>query len=155
MVAGLIGGVMAAGVMSVVHSAVTAPRKGDSAEPPREQGDDATVKVASAITRAVAGRDVPPDKKKMAGSIVHYAFGAMVGAGYGAVAEALPRVAIGAGVPFGAAVWLGAHIVTVPALGLAPPATRRPWSAEALELGLHLLYGLSTDVVRRFVRARL
>jgi hypothetical protein len=43
--------------------------------------------------------------------------------------------------------------VTVPALGLAEPPTRRPWLAEALELGLHLLYGLTTDVVRRLVRA--
>lgn len=152
--AGFGGGLVAAGAMSVVHGAVAKPTEGDRpAAPPRQQEDDATVKVASAITRAIAGRDIPPEKKPIAGSVVRYAFGATMGAGYGAIAEVLPRVAIGAGVPFGAAVWLGAHVVTVPALGLAEPPTRRPWLAETLELGLHLLYGLTTDVVRRLVRA--
>ena len=142
--------------MSAVHAAVSRPTADDQrATPGQQEGDDATVKVASAVTRAMTGSDVPPQKQKMAGSIVHYAFGATVGAAYGAVAEVLPRVAVGLGVPFGAVVWLGAHVVVVPALGLAEPPTRRPRSAEALELGLHLLYGLTTEVVRRLVRARL
>ena len=140
--------------MSAVHGAVsTLTEDNQPAAPQQQEGDDATVKVASAITRTLTGGDVRPDKKKLAGSIVHYGFGATMGAAYGAIAEILPRVTVGVGVPFGAAVWLGAHVVVVPALGLAEPPTRRPRSAEALELGLHLLYGLTTDVVRRLVRA--
>ena len=142
--------------MSAVHGAVSKPTEDNQrATPEQQEGDDATVRVASTVTRTMTGSDVPPHRQKLAGSIVHYAFGATMGAAYGAIAEVLPRVAVGAGVPFGAAVWLGAHVAVVPALGLADPPTRRPRSAEALELGLHLLYGLTTDVVRRLVRPRL
>src|SRR5262245_43404120 len=38
-----------------------------------------------------------------------------VGALYGAAAEIVPRVRMALGLPFGAAVWLGAHVIAVPA----------------------------------------
>jgi uncharacterized membrane protein YagU involved in acid resistance len=83
---------------------------------------------------------------------VHYAFGASVGAFYGAVAEIVPRVTAGLGLPFGAAVWLGAHVLVVPALGLSEPPTRRPVRQEAEECGLHLVYGVTTELARRLLR---
>jgi uncharacterized membrane protein YagU involved in acid resistance len=58
-------------------------------------------------------------------------------------------------VPFGLAVWLGAHVITVPALGLAEPPTRRPRSKEGLELLLHVVYGAVTETVRRLARQAL
>jgi putative membrane protein len=154
LIAGCVGGLVAAAVLSLLHGAL-APltQRGAEDSPPRPEAEDATVKVATAITSAVAGREVPAARKPLAGSIVHYGFGATTGAAYGAVSEVFPRAAIGAGMPFGAAVWLGAHVLTVPALGLAEWPTRRPWAAEALELILHLVYGLTTDMVRRLVLA--
>jgi len=82
---------------------------------------------------------------------VHYAFGAGVGAIYGALAERAPVVSAGLGLLFGAAVWLGAHVITVPALGLARPPARQPRAKAMQEFALHLLYGLTTDVVRRLL----
>ena len=52
---------------------------------------------------------------------------------------------------FGVAVWLGAHVVMVPALGLADPPMRQPLGKEAEELGLHLAYGSTTELVRRML----
>jgi putative membrane protein len=54
--------------------------------------------------------------------------------------------------PFGVAVWLGAHVIVVPALGLAPPPTRRPLGKEAVEFVLHLVYGAVTELGRRQLR---
>src|SRR5688500_8935892 len=153
--AGIVGGVIAAGVMSLVHHGVAAINTGTREQhPPADQpeGDDATVKVADAIARRVLQRPLPEDKKPLAGNLVHYAFGAGVGAFYGGVATVFPRVTMGFGLPFGAAVWLGAHVITVPALGLSEPPTRRPFSKEALEFVLHLVYGAVTEGVRRLVR---
>jgi putative membrane protein len=147
---GLVGGLLAAGAMSLAHQLVSkaAPR----AEPPAApKEEDSTVKVASAALR-LTGTSLAEDQKPLASSIVHYGFGASVGAVYGAAAEIVPRVAIGAGLPFGVAVWLGAHVVVVPALGLAEPPTRQPVRKEAEEFGLHLLYGLTTELVRRLLR---
>jgi putative membrane protein len=147
---GLVGGLMAAGAMSVTHRLVNdvAP-KPEIPLPPREE--DSTVKVASAVARR-AGYHLGKDQKPRAGTIVHYAFGASVGALYGAVAEILPRVTAGLGLPCGVAVWLGAHVIVVPALGLAEPPTRRPVRQEAEEFGLHLVYGVTTELARRLLR---
>lgn len=84
---------------------------------------------------------------------MHYAFGSSVAAVYGAAAEYASAVTKGLGLPFGAAVWLGAHAITVPALGLSPPVTQSTPSAEIAEFLAHLLYGGVTELVRsRFRR---
>ena len=144
---GLVGGLVAAGAMSLAHRVARAiAPKAEAA--PASQEKDSTIKVASAIARQV-GYDLTEDQEPRASSIVHYAFGAAVGAFYGAVAEIVPRVTAAVGFPFGVAVWLGAHVVAVPALGLGNPPTRRPIRQEAEEFGLHIVYGVTTELVRR------
>jgi putative membrane protein len=152
-VAGLIGGLVAAGAMSLAHTAIAAlaPEPEVAAAPQRPEEEDATVKVAAAVTGLAGGRLDEADKP-MAGTLVHYAFGGLVGATYGVAAELLPVVTAAIGLPFGFAVWLGAHVVTVPALGLAAPPTRRPVRKETEEFGLHLVYGVTTELVRRLLR---
>jgi hypothetical protein len=58
-----------------------------------QQGDDATVKAASAISQAVLHRQLTSDEKRVAGPMVHYAFGSVVGGLYGAMAEVVPVTA--------------------------------------------------------------
>lgn len=149
-VAGLLGGFVAAGVMSLGHKAIGAMMPPPDATP-APQEEDATVKVASVVADRL-GYPLTEADKPRAGTVVHYVFGAGVGAVYGVLAELTPIVRIGVGLPFGAAVWLGAHAITVPALGLATPPTQRPFSQEAQEFGLHLLYGLATELARRLLR---
>jgi putative membrane protein len=144
--AGLVGGLLAAGAMSLVHQML--PKR----DTPADEGEDATVKTADAVLRGVAGRPLPEAAKPAASQIVHYAFGGGVGAVYGGLAELVPRVSVGFGAPFGVAVWLGAHVITVPALGLADSPARRPLAREAPELGLHVVYGAGVELVRRLAR---
>ena len=147
-VAGLLGGLLAAGAMSLLHTVLA---EGDSGGGPSTPPDDPTVKVAAAATRLVGYR-LGEAEKAPAGSVVHYAFGAVVGAVYGAAAEIVPMVSRAVGLPFGAAVWLGAHAVAVPTLGLAESPVRQPAAKEAEEFGLHLVYGSITEFVRRLLR---
>jgi putative membrane protein len=145
--AGLLGGLLAAGAMSLMHTVLAdGDREGGQSKP-----DDATVKVAAAATSLV-GHRLREAEKAPAGSVVHYAFGAVVGAVYGAAAEIIPMVSRAFGLPFGAAVWLGAHVVTLPALGLAESPVRQPAAKEAEEFGLHLVYGTITELARRLLR---
>jgi putative membrane protein len=146
---GLLGGLLAAGAMSLMHRMLA---DGDRGGIPSTPPEDPTVKVAAAATRLVGYR-LHEAEKVPAGSVVHYAFGAVVGAVYGAAAEIIPMVSRAFGLPFGAAVWLGAHVVAVPALGLAESPVRRPVAEEAEEFGLHLVYGSVTELVRRLLRA--
>jgi uncharacterized membrane protein YagU involved in acid resistance len=149
-VVGLVGGLLAAGAMSLAHR-ILADRTSAAQGSASTQPEDPTVKVASAATR-LAGYRLSEDQKAPAGSVVHYAFGAVVGALYGAAAEIVPRLTTAFGLPFGVAVWLGAHVIMVPALGLADSPVRQPIGKEAEEFGLHLAYGSVTELVRRLLR---
>src|SRR5262245_15550859 len=116
-VGGLLGGLVGAAVMSAVHTSISRARP--PAAPPADQREhDAPGKVADALGRAVRREPLPERAKPLAGSIVHYAFGATTGLVHGVAARLTRLAGAGGGLGFGAAVWLGAHVVTVPALGL-------------------------------------
>jgi hypothetical protein len=117
-----------------------------------EEQEDATEKLASAISENVFGHELDKNEKETAGAVVHYAFGAAMGGVYGIAAEVAPEVSAGLGVPFGAVFWLAADEVTVPLLGLAKPPTEYPLSTHAYALASHLVYGLTAEAVRRAVR---
>lgn len=117
-----------------------------------EEQEDATEKLASAISENVFGHELEKEEKETAGAVVHYAFGAAMGGVYGIAAEVAPEVSVGLGVPFGAVFWLAADEVTVPLLGLAKPPTEYPLSTHAYALASHLVYGLTAEAVRRAVR---
>jgi putative membrane protein len=48
------------------------------------------MKTADRISEALQGRHLTKDEKKKAGSVVHYAFGALMGAVYGGSVEINP-----------------------------------------------------------------
>lgn len=120
-----------------------------------EEQEPATVKAAEAISEGVFGHELTKREKPLAGEAVHYAMGGASGAIYGTLAELVPPVTTGAGVPFGAAVWLVADEAAVPALGLSKSPTEYPLSVHVYALASHLVFGLATDTVRRAVRRAL
>jgi putative membrane protein len=117
-----------------------------------EEQDDATERVASAISENLLDRELTKSEKEKAGAAVHYAFGASTGAVYGAMAELAPGVTACSGLMFGAAVWVVADEAVVPALGLSKPPTEYPLSVHAYALSAHLVYGLTAEATRRAVR---
>ena len=145
---GLVGGLVGSAVMSAVHARLSGPSLAGE-RPPAGPEEDATVKVADGLARIVRGAPLPDQARATAGSVVHYGFGAVVGAVQGVVALIMPIATAGGGLGFGAAVWAGAHAIVVPALGLAPSPRRRPAGQEVLELALHLVYGVCAERVRR------
>lgn len=117
--------------------------------------DDAPERLANAISVGVFDRELTDREKDAAGTAFHYAMGTTSGALYGAVAEIIPQVKAGAGLPFGAAVWLAVDEGLVPAAGLSKSAKEYPLSIHAYALTSHLVYGLTTELVRRAVRRAL
>jgi putative membrane protein len=155
--AGIAGGLLASLVMNqfqaLVKKATESQEKGKKKEKSQGVGgEDATVQAASAISEGLFHHRLAKDEKKVAGPVVHYAMGAAMGALYGVLAEVDTRLTSGIGVPFGAAVWLAADEIAVPALGLAPPPSKSPASTHASALASHAVYGLTTDLVRRALR---
>ncbi len=125
------------------------------AEGKDEEEDDAAERLANAISVDISGHQLTDHEKKVAGTAFHYAMGITSGALYGAAAEIVPAVKAGAGIPFGAAVWLIADEGIVPGVGLSKSTTEYPPSIHAYALASHLVYGLTTELVRRTVRKAL
>ncbi|HEY6119946.1 MAG TPA: DUF1440 domain-containing protein [Pyrinomonadaceae bacterium] len=169
--AGLIGGVVASWAMNQFQAAWTKAAEGfekphgaksmqptdggnsgAASEENKENQDNATVKAASAISENIFGHELKEWEKEAAGASVHYAFGMATGGLYGGVAEFVPEVTAGAGLPFGAAFWLDADETAVPLLGLSKPPTEYPISTHVYAFASHLVYGLTTEVVRSALR---
>jgi len=147
LLAGAVGGLIACFAMSQFHSFF---QKAESSA--EDEQEDSTVKTASAVSQKIFHHELTPHQKKIAGPAVHYGFGTSIAMFYGAAVEVLPVLRAGLGMPFGVAVWLGAHVITVPSLGLSEPVTRSTPMREAAEFGAHLVYGAVVEVVRRLLR---
>jgi putative membrane protein len=171
MVAGAIGGLAAAWVMNVFmenagpkvqqvaqkfdHSAQQQQQSSQSQSSSDDQPkEDATMKTADAVvSAATGGRHLSLEAKKKGGPIVHYAFGALMGALYGMGAEYSSTVRSGFGTTFGSILFAVADLWAVPALGLSGSSSNAPISSLATPFSAHIVYGATTEGVRRLVRA--
>ncbi len=167
LVAGAIGGLIASWTMNRFQT-VLSRRSQRPSKPAKRQSDDsgtsqpvqaaadvdkpATLMLASAISEGVFHHHLTENEKRIAEPAVHYGFGTTMGGLYGALAEVKPRVTTGAGLVFGTALWLTADEAAVPVLGLAYGPTKYPLSAHINALLSHLVYGFSTELVRRTMR---
>ena len=166
--AGAVGGLVAAWVMNEfvagpgvqLQKAIQSDeenRQQQQQERAREQSGepqiDATMKTADAIVNtATGGRHLSLEEKQKDGPIVHYAFGAIMGGIYGGLAEYSPLVRSGFGTSFGSVLFATADLIAVPALHLSGSSADAPASSYAVPYAAHVVYGVTTELVRRFVR---
>jgi Protein of unknown function (DUF1440) len=129
-----------------------AKERAASGRPPQE---DATVAIASKVSKVVLDRPLTKQEKHQGGVGVHYAFGAASGALYGALTELTPLTKIGQGTGFGSAVWFAGVEVAIPILGLSQPPWRYPFRMHAYSFISHLIYGTVTEQVRKSIRSAL
>lgn len=156
MAAGLIGGLVASYVMNQFQNVWSSAAKAlSSGHSPQQQSgsksEPATVKAARAISIDIFDHELMDSEKKWAGPAVHYAFGAVLGTVYGLITETVPVSSSCRGITYGTAVWLGADEIGVPAAGLSPSPTGTPVSSHLSALASHLVYGVTTDLVRRVI----
>ena len=160
LVSGLVGGLVGTIVMTAFQNgwskASQAWKRGDGQQQ-QSSGDseDATMKAAGKLAEAF-GRPLSHEQKKKFGPVVHYAFGTAQGAMYGAVTElAGIQGGLVSGVSFGAALFVVADELAVPAAGLSGKPSEFPLSSHLYGLASHLVYGVTTDIVRRGLRTAL
>ena len=147
---GAAAGLAASWIMSEFHGAwKAASGEGQDGDEPN------TVKAADAIAEATVGEPVPPRYRERTGTAVHYGFGAVLGAVYGAAVEVRPATSLGLGTVYGAAVSLVADEMAMPALGFTPPAPEVAASTHLRGFVSHLVFGLSLETVRRLLVANI
>jgi putative membrane protein len=117
-----------------------------------DESDDSTERLVQTAAVGVTGSALDRKSKEAAGTGVHYAFGLSAGAAYGLAAEMMPMSTVGAGMPYGAAIWLLADEIAVPALGLSKSAPEYSAPVHLVSFASHLVFGLTTELVRRGIR---
>ncbi len=165
-VAGLIGGLAGTLAMSefqALWSRVTGQHDPDTASAggrhdardwqERLEGRNANELAAHAIAERTIDRPLTRQELEAAAPALHYAFGAAMGALYGGLREVSAPVRAMGGSGWGTAVWAGADGVGVPLLGLSRPKDEYPFEAHAQSYAAHIIYGVTTELVRRGVRA--
>lgn len=158
-VAGLVGGLIGTIAMNEFQKAwsktAQAVQKSDHAQAQQgeQESESATMKAAGKIAH-IGGREISYEQKKKAAPVVHYGFGTLQGALYGAMTE-LTRTPGGfvPGLIFGAALFALADEVAVPALGLSGKPKEYPASTHLHAAAAHCVYGMATEIARRGLRA--
>jgi len=160
--AGIAGGLVASWVMNEFQAgpgkAITKPvntpeENAAAAKQNPDDQQDATMKTADKIAEtATGGQHLTWEQQKEGGPIVHYAFGALAGGVYGALAEYSSLFSSGYGTGFGSALFASADLFGVPAFHLGPWPTEYPAHTLTTPYAAHLVYGATTELVRRAVR---
>jgi putative membrane protein len=165
-VAGIVGGLAGTWAMSEFQGWWS--RKTDGFESPsaggrhdardwqeRREGTNANEIAAQQIAAHTIDRPLTREELEAAAPALHYAFGATLGGMYGAFAETSPSVRAGGGAAYGSAVWIGADGIAMPLLGLSESTGDRPFELHAQSFAAHIVFGVTTELVRRTVRGLL
>ncbi len=139
LMAGLVAGLVATAAKSLVEMLY----------PPRVHGEPDPSEV---LAEKVAGHSLDRETKTRAGHMIHWGFGAAMGAAYGALAEYYPAATAKEGATFGLALMTLTEETALPAMGVAESVEEHTPRERTSEATSHLVYGLVAERVRRFVR---
>jgi putative membrane protein len=142
LLAGLIGGLAATAAKTLAEK-VFPPRTHGEPEPP------------AVLAEKIFGHRLEGAQKLAAMETIHWGFGAMTGAAYGALAEYYPAATSKDGAAFGMALTSLTHGTALPAMGLSAEPEEQTFREKSSEMATHVVYGVVTETVRRVVRKML
>jgi putative membrane protein len=142
LLAGLIGG-LAGTAAKTVAERIYPPRTHGEPEPP------------AVLVEKLPGHELVSAKKEFSTGAIHWGFGALTGAAYGAVVEYYPPATAKDGAGFGMALSSLTHDTVLPAMGLAEDPEDQTVRERTNEMAAHVVYGVVTETVRRVVRRML
>lgn len=87
--------------------------------------------------------------------IVHFTFAIGVALFYCLVAERFPQIKLWQGTVFGFAVWIGAHVILMPLLGIVPAPWDQPFEEHFSECFGHIFWLWVIELTRRDLRNRI
>lgn len=140
--AGLVAGLVATAVKTAAEKLY----------PPRTHGEPEPPEV---LAEKLAGHPLQGVEEAAASEAIHWGFGALAGAAYGALAEFYPAATAKEGATFGLALMSLTHEKALPAMGLSAEPEDQTLREKSSEAATHVLYGVVAEKVRGFVRKML
>lgn len=142
LIAGLIGGLVATAAKTLAEK-IYPPRTHGEPDPSEE------------LSERIAGHELVGTQREVAVEAIHWGFGALTGAAYGALVEYYPAATAKDGAGFGMALSSLTHGTVLPAMGLAAEPEEQTTRERTSEMATHVVYGVVTEMVRRVVRKML
>ena len=139
LVAGLVGGLAGTAAKTLAEK-IYPPRTHGEPEPP------------SALAEKLTGGKLEGTEKVVAAEAIHWGFGALTGAAYGALAEFYPAATSKEGASFGLTLAAMTHGATLPAMGISAEPERQTSREQTSEMVTHVVFGVVTELVRSLTR---
>ena len=117
----------------------------------RSEHQNSNELAAQVLARLTINRPLSDEELAIVAPVIHFSFGAAVGALYGAYVDAAPGHRR-SGTVMGSALWLTADEIAMPVLGLSDSTLERPFEMHCQSFVAHLVYGVVAERVRRVTR---
>ena len=146
LLAGFLGGLAGSAVKSAVEQFLDV-RKIDE--------KSAQLKVVDELSEKITGSPIEVQNEGIVEQLVNIPLGASVGAAYGYSRRDKDDVNIVDGMILGASTWASTHETTFPLIGLEKSPKEIPVKIQLNELFAHVVFGVTTEIMRGFVSDRL
>jgi putative membrane protein len=143
LLAGLAGGVAGTIAMTFAERMFPPKPEGGAEEP------------AELLAEKVGGDELSPEAREFIAESIEWTLGIVAGGVYGVLAEYYPAATSKEGASFGLALEALTHEKALPALGLLRPKEDQTVRELASDVTAFTVFGIATEMVRRFVRNRL
>ena len=149
MLAGAVAGAAATVPMTIFWEVMHRQLPGEPprALPPREVAEALAVK-------AGVNRELTEVQIERLAMLLHFGYGTVTGALYGAVAPRHPASAVAGGMLFGLGVWAGSYLGWLPAAGVRHSPRWDPPARTGLLVASHLVWGASAGLFLAASRRR-
>ena len=101
------------------------------------------------FARKITGKKLSKKQEQRSKQAFGLAYGIMWGLIYAAARKKAPRLAKWGGIPFGIPFFLACDGMMAPLLGVSPSLRKLPWQPNAKELGNHLAWTATAELVHR------
>ncbi|MDN3596178.1 DUF1440 domain-containing protein [Zunongwangia endophytica] len=145
-VAGAIGGLAGGAVKSLVEYFLPV-RKAENRS--------AQLKIIDDLSTKITGTPISVQNEELAEQLVNFPVGVSVGAAYGYGKKNKEGLNIAEGIIMGTSTWISTHQTSLPLMGLKDKPTDVPMKMQANEFIAHLLFGITTELVRNKVNQTL
>ena len=115
----------------------------------------AQIKMMDELAMKLTGTPIKIENEAMVEQLVNIPLGATVGAAYGYGKRYKEKISILDGVILGGTTWASTHETTFPLLGAEKSPEKIPVSLQLNELFAHVIFGVTTEIVRGYIDERL
>lgn len=149
LITGALSGLLATAPMTAVMFALwrLLPRRQRYPLPPR-------LLTANLLRRLGLRQEVSQEQEKALTWVLHFAYGAGIGALFAALYRLLRLPPVLLGALYGLLIWVGSYKGWLPAFTLLPDASRQPDERNALMIAAHLVWGAVTGMLVGYLSER-